>query len=38
MKTDGGFAQRNNYIEYHSKGDRHENLSPENIVIWLTNI
>ena len=32
MKTDGGFAQWNNYIEYNSKGDRHENLSPEEYL------
>ena len=30
IRTDGGFAgRRNNYIEYKSKGDRYENLSPE---------
>ena len=32
MKTDGGFAQWNNYIEYNSKGDRHENLSPDEYL------
>ena len=31
--TDGGFAgRRNNYIEYKSKGDRYENLSPEEYL------
>ena len=30
IRTDGGFAGRNNnYIEYMSKGDRYENLSPK---------
>ena len=30
IRTDDGFAgRRNNYIEYKSKGDRYENLSPE---------
>ena len=30
MRTDSGFAGRkNNYIEYKSKGDTYENLSPE---------
>ena len=29
IKTNDGFAERrNNYIEYRSKGDRYENLSP----------
>ena len=29
-RTDSGFAGRNNnYIEYTSRGDRYENLSPE---------
>ena len=32
-KTDGGFAGiKNNYIEYVSKGDRYENLSPEEYL------
>ena len=32
IRTDDGFAgRRNNYIEYKSKGDRYEKLSPENI-------
>ena len=30
IRTDDGFAgRRNNYIEYKSKGDRNENLSPK---------
>ena len=33
IRTDGGFAGRNNnYIEYKSKGDRHENLSSEEYL------
>ena len=33
IRTDGGFAGRNNiYIEYASKGDRYENLSPEEYL------
>ena len=33
IKTDGGFAGRNNnYIEYTSRGDRFENLSPEEYL------
>ena len=33
IRTDGGFAGRNNnYIEYVSKGDRYENLSPEEYL------
>ena len=33
IKTDGGFAGRNNnYIEYASKGDRYENLSPKEYL------
>ena len=32
MRTDGGFAGRNNYIEYLSKGDRYENLSPKEYL------
>ena len=33
IRTDGGFAGRNNnYIEYTSKGDRYENLSPEEYL------
>ena len=33
IKTDGGFAGRNNnYIEYTSRGDRYENLSPEEYL------
>ena len=32
-KTDDGFAERkNNYIEYKSKGDRYENLSPREYL------
>ena len=32
-RTNGGFAGRNNnYIEYASKGDRYENLSPEEYL------
>ena len=30
IRTDNGFAgKNNNYIEYKSKGDRYENLSPK---------
>ena len=30
IRTDGGFdGRRNNYIEYKSKGDRYEHLSPK---------
>ena len=33
IKTDDGFAGRkNNYIEYKSKGDRYENLSPKEYL------
>ena len=33
IKTDAGFAGRkNNYIEYKSKGDRYENLSPKEYL------
>ena len=33
IRTDDGFAGRkNNYIEYESKGDRYENLSPEEYL------
>ena len=33
IKTNGGFAGRNNnYIEYTSKGDRYENLSPKEYL------
>ena len=33
IRTDGGFAGRgNNYMEYMSKGDRYENLSPEEYL------
>ena len=33
IRTDGGFAGRNNNcIEYTSKGDRYENLSPEEYL------
>ena len=33
IRTDGGFAGRNNnYIEYKSKGDRYENLSPKEYL------
>ena len=33
IKTNGGFAGRNNnYIEYTSKGDRYENLSPKEYI------
>ena len=33
IRADGGFAGRNNnYIEYVSKGDRYENLSPEEYL------
>ena len=33
ITTDGGFAGRNNnYIEYTSKGDRYENLSPKEYL------
>ena len=33
IRTDDGFAgRRNNYIEYESKGDRYENLSPEELL------
>ena len=32
VRTDGGFAGRNNYIEYTSKGDRYENLSPKEYL------
>ena len=33
IRTDDGFAgRRNNYIEYKSKGDRYENLSPEEYL------
>ena len=33
IRTDDGFAgKRNNYIEYKSKGDRYENLSPEEYL------
>ena len=32
INTDGSFAWRNNYIEYNSKGDRYENLSPEEYL------
>ena len=33
IRTDDGFAgRRNNYLEYMSKGERHENLSPEEYL------
>ena len=33
IRTDDGFAgRRNNYIEYKSKGDRYENLSPKEYL------
>ena len=33
IRTDDGFAgKRNNYIEYKSKGDRYENLSPKEYL------
>ena len=33
IRTDGGLAgRRNNYIEYKSKGDRYENLSPKEYL------
>ena len=33
IRTDDGFAgRRNNYIEYKSKGNRYENLSPEEYL------
>ena len=33
IRTDGGFAGRNkSYIEYTSKGDRYENLSPKEYL------
>ena len=33
IRTDNGFVgRRNNYIEYKSKGDRYENLSPEEYL------
>ena len=33
IRTDGGFAgRRNNYIDYKSKGDRYENLSPKEYL------
>ena len=33
IRTDSGFAGRNdNYIEYTSKGDRYENLSPKEYL------
>ena len=33
IRTDGGFAgKNNNYIEYTSKGDRYENLSPKEYL------
>ena len=33
VRTDYGFAgRRNNHIEYKSKGDRYENLSPEEYL------
>ena len=33
IRTDNGFAgRRNNYIEYKSKGDRYENLSPKEYL------
>ena len=33
IRTDGSFARRNNnYIEYTSKGDRYENLSPKEYL------
>ena len=33
IRTDGGFAGRNNnFIEYTSKGDRYENLSPKKYL------
>ena len=33
IRTDGGFAGRNNsYIEYKSKGDKYENLSPKEYL------
>ena len=32
IRTDGSFARNNNYIEYASKGDRCENLSPEEYL------
>ena len=39
IRTNGGFAGRsNNYIEYMSKGDRCENLSLKNILMWLDHI
>ena len=33
MRTDDHFAgKKNNYIEYKSKGDRYENLSPKEYL------
>ena len=33
IRTDSGFAEKNdNYIEYTSKGDRYENLSPKEYL------
>ena len=33
IRTDGGFVGRNNnYLEYMSKGDRYENLSPKEYL------
>ena len=33
IRTDGGFAGRNNnYLEYTSRGDRYENLSPKEYL------
>ena len=33
IRTDGGFAgKKNNYIEYKSKGDRYDNLSPKEYL------
>ena len=35
ITTDGGFAERNkNYIEYTSKGDKYENLSPKEYLCF----
>ena len=37
IRTDDGFAgRRNNYIEYKSKGDRYENLSPKEYPKMMT--
>ena len=36
IRTDDDFAQRrNNYIEYKSKGDRYENLSPTKYLTMI---